>query len=164
MLAETLDALRPLLVDLLVTAAIALVGIVSAALVQLKGKGIAALGKLSDDRRWGAAIGKLDEATTAAVQAVEQAVIPILKASEPAGVLTMKQALEARDAAIAAAKLHLGPEVWREIVASLKLEPGEAEALLRTRIEAAVHKMRTQPRALELIGTEAIANGTPNAP
>jgi len=137
--------IRPALVSLLVSAVIALIGIASIAIVQLKGKATAWLGSLSDDRRWDAAIGKLDEATTAAVQAVEQSVVGSLKSVDPVGSLSPAQAAEARDAAIAAAKLHLGPAVWREIMSSLKLEPGELEELMRTRIEAAVHKMRAEP-------------------
>jgi hypothetical protein len=153
---DVLAELRPLLVDLLVAVAIALVGIASTALVQLKGRGLAWLGALSEDRRWGAAIGKLEEASTAAVRATEQSLVGSLKALEPIGELTESQARQALAHATDAAKQHLGPQTWREIGEALKLHEVDLEALLRTRIEAAVQRMRSEPKS-----AIALIEGTP---
>lgn len=92
--------------------------------------------------RWHAATDKLHEATANAVDAVEQTVVRRLREVQ-ADVRTDQRlnGVEARtalDAAVSAAKLHIGPDAWVEILQSLQLTPERGEELLRQMLEAKV--------------------------
>lgn len=138
--ATALDVLLPILVVVATTA-----------IGALANAAIAWLGSLSRDRRWAAAIGKLDIAASGAVEAVEQTLVAALRNRPTREKLTRQDAHDALASAIGAAKQHIGPSTWAEIATTLEVDASTLEDVLRTRIEAAVLRLKHQGIALPLL-------------
>lgn len=141
---EFAEQIRPALDSLLVAVAIALLGILTAAIGIFQRRAVAWLSALSADQRWKAAIGKLDEAAHGAVHAAEQTIAEDLRAAAPMpGFLTEEQASRVFAHAKRAALEHLGPAALQEIVDALGLHGREVDKVLETRIEAIVQRMKS---------------------
>lgn len=134
-MATVLEQLHPYLVDL----AVSVIAVLGGVLVHRAKRW---LDGLSEDRRWRAAVAKLDTAATAGMAAAEQTIASRLRAIEPVGRLDARQGAQVLEEALAAARLHLGPAVWLDIGRTLELTPDRLVELLRTRIEAAVHRSK----------------------
>jgi hypothetical protein len=139
----------PVLVSLLVAVAIALLGIGAHAVRVYQQRAVAWLANKAKTDAQRAALAKLDDAVRSAVNAVEQTVAKDLRGIAPEiGKLTPAQAQKTLEAALDAARGHLGPQLWSELADTLELGPAGLEGLLRTRIEAAVFEVRQGIRSL----------------
>jgi hypothetical protein len=149
MFADLLDTLRPALADLLQAAAIALLVVGTRAILAAKAQGLKWLASLSADRRWTAAIARLDVAALAAVDEVEQRMGAKLRALEPnAGKLSADQAQRMLGEAVTRARMHFGPEAWAGVLADLGLSHERALESLATRVESAVRQRKLGHGAL----------------
>ena len=103
---------------------------------------------------------RLNDAVATAVRSLEQTVVATAKASAGNGQLTCDIAKGVKDAAIAAIKLHLGPQGIGELRAILGVKSEDLDTFLSERIESQV---LTAPKAYVkpdiLMGVEAPENG-----
>jgi hypothetical protein len=95
----------------------------------------------------------LDDVVLAAAREVQQVLVDKLKAASPDGGLTPAQGAQAKQAALDSAKSQLGVQGFADVAATLGLEPGAVDRLLGTRVEAAVHRLKTPTRADPGAGT-----------
>jgi hypothetical protein len=108
--------------------------------------------KLGDERRRDV-LHRLDDAVAVAVREVEQVLVRRLKAARTDGALTPDQRSAAKQAAVAGAKVQLGPRGLAELQRVLDVEPGAIDPLLGARIEAAVHQLRASGPTVGDAGT-----------
>ena len=93
--------------------------------------------KARNERMQGALL-LVDIAAVTAMREVQQVFVDRLKATSGDGTLTPEQRTEAKAAAIASAKAQLGGRGLAELRHAFGFDAAEVEALLATRIEAAV--------------------------
>ncbi len=86
---------------------------------------------------------RLDDAVFAAVREVQQVTVDSLKAASADGQLTPDERAKVKQAAIDTIKSHLGAKGIAEVANILGLENGAIEKLLSTRVEAAVHDLKS---------------------
>jgi hypothetical protein len=86
---------------------------------------------------------RLDDAVFAAVREVQQMTVDSLKAASADGQLTPDERAKVKQAAIDSIKSHLGAKGIGEIASILGLEDGAIDKLLSTRVEAAVHDLKS---------------------
>jgi hypothetical protein len=86
---------------------------------------------------------RLDDAVLAAVREVQQVTVDSLKAASADGQLTADERAKVKQAAIDSIKSHLGTKGIGEVAKVLGLEDGAVDKLLSTRVEAAVHDLKT---------------------
>lgn len=86
---------------------------------------------------------RLDDAVVAAVREVQQVTVDALKAASADGQLTPDERAKVKQAAIDSVKSHLGTKGIGEIASILGLEDGAIDKLLSTRVEAAVHDLKS---------------------
>lgn len=82
---------------------------------------------------------RLNDAVWVAVREVEQTLVATLKATEANGKLTETARMNAKSAAIATIKEHLGPKGLAELAEVLGLTGQAVDAFLGKRVEAAVN-------------------------
>ena len=85
---------------------------------------------------------RLVEATDAAVREVEQTVVPEVRAAAADGKITGEEAAKIRDAAVNRAKMYLGRRGIGEL--QRVIDTDQLEAVIRGRVEAAVHGMKSE--------------------
>jgi hypothetical protein len=158
MFGDALDQLRPHLETLLVLTGIVVLGFLGDLIRVARRRGRAWAESLSTDRRWHAAVQKLDAAAEAAMLAAEQTIARGLRDS--GGKLTADGARAVAVSAFADAREQLGPAVWDEIRRALDLTPESVEAMLRARIEAAVARTKLGA-AFQEIGRLGVVVETP---
>jgi hypothetical protein len=95
----------------------------------------------------------VDNVVLAAAREVQQVLVDKLKAASPNGSLTPEQGTQAKQAALDSAKSQLGAQGLADLAATFGLEPGAVDRMLGTRIEAAVHRLKTTPRITSDAGT-----------
>jgi hypothetical protein len=95
----------------------------------------------------------VDDVVLAAAREVQQVLVDKLKVASPGGELTPEQGAQAKHAALDSAKSQLGAQGLADITETFGLEPGAVERMLGTRIEAAVHRLKTRARAASDPGT-----------
>lgn len=86
---------------------------------------------------------RLDDAVLAAVREVQQVTVETIKSASADGRLTPDERARVKQAAIASVKSHLGMKGINELAKILGLETGAVDRLLSTRVEAAVHDLKT---------------------
>ena len=86
---------------------------------------------------------RLDDAVLNGVREVQQVTVDAMKSANPDGTLTADQGAKVKQAAIDSIKSHLGTKGLGELAQVLGLEGGAIEKVLATRVEAAVHDLRT---------------------
>ncbi len=86
---------------------------------------------------------RLDDAVLAAVREVQQVTVDALKAASADGQLTSEERAKVKQAAIDSVKSHLGAKGIAAAAKILGLEDGAMDKLLSTRVEAAVHDLKT---------------------
>lgn len=86
---------------------------------------------------------RLDDAVLVAVREVQQVTVDALKAASADGRLTPDERTKVKQAAIDSIKSHLGTKGIAEVARVLGLEDGAVDKLLSTRVEAAVHDLKS---------------------
>ncbi len=84
---------------------------------------------------------RLDDAVLSAVKEVSQTYVDALKNGRADGTLTDEESRKAKELALASAKSYLGMKGLSELARVLGLGSGEAQSLLSSKIEAAVHDL-----------------------
>ena len=86
---------------------------------------------------------RLDDAEFTAVKDVQQTVVKAAKAASSDGKLTPDEKKQIKENAIASLKSHLGMKGLSELAVVLGLESAAVESLLSSKVEAAVHDLRS---------------------
>jgi hypothetical protein len=95
----------------------------------------------------------LDNIVLAAAREVQQVLVDKLKAASPDGGLTPEQGTQAKQAALDSAKSQLGAPGLADVATTFRLDRSAVDRLLGTRIEAAVHRIKTSARPASDPGT-----------
>jgi hypothetical protein len=88
---------------------------------------------------------RLDDAVFMAVREVEQVFVSMLKTASEDGALTKEERLQAKDAALQAARSYLGPRGLAELAKVLGMNDDDVDRVLAARVESAVYNLRAQP-------------------
>ena len=109
---------------------------------------------------------RLDDAVLSAVREVQQVTVDAIKAASADGTLTPDEQAQVKQAAIASVKSYLGPKGIVEIAKVLGLDGIAVDALLATRVEAAVHDLKLAHASVESTDASAGAGtgGTVGVP
>lgn len=91
---------------------------------------------------------RLDDAVVSVVREVHQVTVDALKAATVDGRLPPAARETVKQAAVSAIKSHLGARGLSEVARVLGLDAPGVERLIGTKIEAAVHDIKTQQRML----------------
>lgn len=100
--------------------------------------------KVKNERLHGI-LTRLDDAVFAAVREVEQVYVSMIKTASEDGSLTAEERRQAKDAALQAARTHLGPRGLAELGKVLGMNEDEVDRAIGTRVESAVYSLRAQP-------------------
>lgn len=91
---------------------------------------------------------RLDDAVVSVVRELHQVTVDALKASSPDGKLTAGTRETVKRAALDAIKSHLGVGGLNEVARVLGLKTDAVDRLINTKIEAAVHDIKTQQKVM----------------
>lgn len=120
-----------------------LVPVLAAMLIALVSKGIAWLGTKTKNEAVLHLLGQLEQAADTAVGAAQQVVLDNLK-GQPA---TPQQLVEAKNAAMEAMKIQLGPKGVDKIKNTMGLDAAGVDKLLSSHIEANISQKKAAMRA-----------------
>lgn len=103
-------------------------------------------------------LARLDDTVLSVVREVHQVTVDALKASTVDGKLTPGARDAVKAAAVGAIKSHLGSKGLVELTRVLGLDASGVERLIGTKIEAAVHDIKSERRVLN-----GVNHGAPSA-
>lgn len=153
-LGEAWAQIRPVMLATLVGTAIVVLGFVANAVRVLLPKAFDWLVQHVSDNGVRSALQLVEQAAAAGVDAIEQTTVARLRAMEPAGMLDPAQRRQLFEAAMDAARSHVGPKLWAEVGRKLELTPERVTELLGTTIEAVVRRRKSGMGVL--LSSEAI--------
>ncbi len=128
------------LLDILIGVSYLLGPILMAAFSWLSVKGAELIGAKVKNARLRGILFRLNDAVFTAVREVQQNMIDSIKAG--GGVLDPRAREEAKNAAIATVKSHIGERGIKELIEILGLEEKQIDDIIGARIEAAVHDLK----------------------
>jgi hypothetical protein len=111
------------------------------------------------NERLRAALLRLDDAVLSIVRELQQVTVEPLKASSTDGRIPDGTKEAIRQAALAGIRAHLGPHAVAELIRTLGIGDEHLDRIIGTKVEAAVHALRTDARLLNGVHTEPVPLG-----